>query len=84
MHEIQVSVSGYHHKLITLVEKIIDKVVNFEVEGERFSVIKVQIFPDYFLYTIIEDKVIVSSVAQIGLEIIRLHCSFWSFSWTCT
>jgi secreted Zn-dependent insulinase-like peptidase len=34
-------VSGYHHKLIVLVQKIIDKVVNFEVEEERFSVIKV-------------------------------------------
>ena len=45
MEETQVSVSGYHHKLITLVEKIIDKVVNFEVEEERFSVIKVQILP---------------------------------------
>ncbi len=33
--------SGYHHKLIVLVQKIIDKVVNFEVEEERFSVIKV-------------------------------------------
>lgn len=41
----QVSVSGYHHKLITLVEKIIDKVVNFEVEEERFLVIKVRVFP---------------------------------------
>lgn len=41
----QVSVSGYHHKLITLVEKIIDKVVNFEVEEERFLVIKVNFFP---------------------------------------
>ncbi|KAG0627873.1 hypothetical protein M758_2G234700 [Ceratodon purpureus] len=43
----QVSVSGYHHKLITLVEKIIDKVVNFEVEEERFSVIKEKVMKDY-------------------------------------
>lgn len=43
----QVSVSGYHHKLITLVEKIIDKVVNFEVEEERFSVIKEKVMKDF-------------------------------------
>ncbi|KAG0570443.1 hypothetical protein KC19_6G162300 [Ceratodon purpureus] len=43
----QVSVSGYHHKLITLLEKIIDKVVNFEVEEERFSVIKEKVMKDY-------------------------------------
>lgn len=40
-HYWQVAVSGYHHKLIVLAQKIIDKVVNFEVEEERFSVIKV-------------------------------------------
>ncbi|XP_024393849.1 insulin-degrading enzyme-like 1, peroxisomal isoform X2 [Physcomitrium patens] len=42
----QVSVSGYHHKLITLVEKICDKIVNFEVEEERFSVIKEKVMKD--------------------------------------
>ena len=41
----QVSVSGYHHKLIILVQKIIDKVVNFQVEEERFTVIKVRFIP---------------------------------------
>jgi insulysin len=43
----QVAVSGYHHKLIVLVQKIIDKVVNFEVEEERFSVIKEKVMKDY-------------------------------------
>lgn len=63
--------SGYHHKLITLVEKIIDKVVNFEVEEERFSVIKVQITPSYFLYTMMKGKIIDPSIAQEKLKMIR-------------
>lgn len=41
--------SGYHHKLITLAEKIVDKVVNFEVDKERFSIIKVSLYPHFML-----------------------------------
>jgi hypothetical protein len=37
----QVFLSGYNHKLATLGEKILEKIVSFEVKEERFTVIKV-------------------------------------------
>ncbi|CAH9102787.1 unnamed protein product, partial [Cuscuta europaea] len=36
----QVSVGGYSEKMTTLLEKVIDKLLNFEVKPDRFSVIK--------------------------------------------
>ncbi|CAM6127653.1 unnamed protein product [Calypogeia fissa] len=34
----QVSVSGYNDKLIVLMEKVIEKIVNFEVDDDRFNI----------------------------------------------
>jgi hypothetical protein len=39
----QVFLSGYNHKLATLGEKILEKIVSFEVKEERFTVIKVSV-----------------------------------------
>ncbi|CAN4107220.1 unnamed protein product [Withania somnifera] len=36
----EVTVSGYNHKMRILLEKVIEKVTNFEVQPDRFSVIK--------------------------------------------
>ncbi|GAQ79598.1 Insulinase family protein [Klebsormidium nitens] len=43
----QVFLSGYNHKLATLGEKILDKIVTFQVKEERFTVIKAQVKKDY-------------------------------------
>ena len=37
----QVTVSGYDHKLLLLAERIVQKLVNFNVNPERFDFIKV-------------------------------------------
>ena len=39
---LQVSVSGYNHKIAILLEKIIERIVNFEVKEDRFLVVKVR------------------------------------------
>lgn len=43
----QVSVSGYNHKITTLLEKIIEKIVNFEVKEDRFMIVKEKVLKDY-------------------------------------
>ncbi|XP_028553787.1 insulin-degrading enzyme-like 1, peroxisomal [Dendrobium catenatum] len=40
----QVTVFGYNHKMQSLLETVIDKIKNFEVKADRFSVIKVFVF----------------------------------------
>ena len=37
----QVMVAGYNHKLKILLDKIIDNIVSFRVNNDRFAVIKV-------------------------------------------
>nr|PNR46368.1 hypothetical protein PHYPA_013487 [Physcomitrium patens] len=69
----QVSASGYHHKLIALVEKIIDKVVNFEVEEERFSVIKEKVMKDYLNFRFQQPYQQVMYNCSILLEHKRWH-----------
>lgn len=43
----QVTVVGYNHKLKILLETVIEKIANFEVKPDRFSVIKESITKDY-------------------------------------
>ncbi|KAJ7565037.1 hypothetical protein O6H91_02G045200 [Diphasiastrum complanatum] len=43
----QVSTGGYNHKQITLLEKILDKIVSFVVEEDRFLIIKEKIMKNY-------------------------------------
>eukprot|EP00250_Pteridium_aquilinum_P021928 c25264_g2_i1 orf=2311-5265(+) len=43
----QVSISGYNHKIAALLEKIIERIVNFEVIEARFSVVKEKVLKDY-------------------------------------
>lgn len=39
----QVTVLGYNHKLKILLETVIERIANFEVKPDRFSVIKVRL-----------------------------------------
>eukprot|EP01018_Ginkgo_biloba_P032600 Gb_24525 [translate_table: standard] len=43
----QVTVTGYNHKMTILVEKIIEKIVHFEVNKDRFAVIKEKVWKHY-------------------------------------
>lgn len=43
----QVSVGGYNQKMTILLEKVIDKLLNFEVKHDRFSVIKELVTLEY-------------------------------------
>ncbi|OMO71346.1 hypothetical protein CCACVL1_18285 [Corchorus capsularis] len=43
----QVTLVGYNHKLRTLLETVVDKIANFEVKHDRFSVIKEMVMKDY-------------------------------------
>ncbi|KAI0511369.1 hypothetical protein KFK09_011999 [Dendrobium nobile] len=43
----QVTVVGYNHKMQSLLETVIDKIKNFEVKGDRFSVIKETVKKEY-------------------------------------
>jgi insulysin len=44
---IQVNVFGYNHKLRILLERVIEKIANFEVKLDRWSVIKEMVMKDY-------------------------------------
>ncbi len=41
------SVWGYNHKLPTLLDMLLDKAAHFEVQSERFAVIKEQLTKEY-------------------------------------
>ncbi|XWS66351.1 hypothetical protein CRYUN_Cryun05aG0191800 [Craigia yunnanensis] len=43
----EVTLVGYNHKLRILLETVIDKIANFEVKPDRFSVIKEMVIKDY-------------------------------------
>lgn len=43
----QVTVTGYNHKMRILLEKILEKIVHFEVKRERFAVIKEKVLKNY-------------------------------------
>jgi len=52
LRDIQVVVEGYHDKLMSLTEKIVEKIVNFQMKEERFAFVKVsfrQSFPSFAL-----------------------------------
>ena len=38
----QVVVEGYHDKLMSLTEKIVEKIVNFQMKEDRFAFVKVR------------------------------------------
>lgn len=62
----QVTVCGYNHKMRILLEKVIDRITNFKVEPDRFSVIMVRsIVPYSFLLSLIvqADTVIEEQIA---------------------
>ncbi|KAH7372611.1 hypothetical protein KP509_17G012900 [Ceratopteris richardii] len=46
-HGFQVSMSGYNHKIASLLDKILEKVVNFQVAGDRFSIVKEKLLKQY-------------------------------------
>ncbi|KAG6555184.1 hypothetical protein Mapa_003223 [Marchantia paleacea] len=46
VHGFQVSVSGYNHKLIVLTKKIMEIIVNFNVNEDRFKVMKEMVMKD--------------------------------------
>lgn len=40
---VQVVVEGFHHKLMSLVEMIVEKIVSFEIKEDRFDFVKVRL-----------------------------------------
>jgi len=46
----QVTIVGYNHKMRILLEKILEKIVHFEVKEDRFSVIKEKVLKEYLNY----------------------------------
>lgn len=42
LHVIQVVVEGYHDKLMSLTEKIVEKMLNFRMKEDRFAFVKVR------------------------------------------
>ncbi|EFJ11426.1 hypothetical protein SELMODRAFT_447027 [Selaginella moellendorffii] len=49
-HGFLLFITGYNHKLYSLLERIVDKAVNFQVKEDRFLVIKEKLMKDYVNY----------------------------------
>lgn len=43
LRDVQIVVEGYHDKLMSLTEKIVEKIVNFQMKEDRFAFVKVSL-----------------------------------------
>eukprot|EP00959_Pyramimonas_sp_CCMP1952_P351003 7353317-Pyramimonas_sp.AAC.1 len=46
-HGYQITVAGYSHKLMTLLQRVLDAIVAFKVDPDRFSSVKEKVAKDY-------------------------------------
>jgi insulysin len=42
-----VTVGGYNHKLMILLQKVLDAIVNFKVDADRFHDVREKVAKDY-------------------------------------